>query len=321
MAKKFNGEIISADSRQVYKYMDIGTGKDLTKNAEWLTPDAKFSLGNLPTYRLDGNLGFYFMNGINVWGYDLVSPKTEFSVSQYAKIAAAIIQAVSSRQKTPILVGGTGLYIRALVDSIATINIPRDILLRQKLEKKSADELYKILSKMDLTKADSMNDSDRKNPRRLIRAIEVAWFNRLPTEFLDNPNKKKEWDLLMIGLKCPEKILEERIKARVKKRIKDGIVDEIKLLKKRGVSWRHQAMTSLGYRQWQEYFDGKKTAGEVESKWIRDEIKYARRQLGWLKRDSRIVWFDVSSPGYLQAIEKLVKKWYIRDKDKGSQIN
>jgi tRNA dimethylallyltransferase len=143
LAKKFNGEIISADSRQVYKGLDIGTGK-ITKK----------EMGDVPHFLLD-----------------VVSPKRKFSVSQYKKLADKAIKHILGKHKTPIIVGGTGFYIQAIVDNLVLPEVKPDLKLRKKLEKKSTEELVKILKKLDSERA---REIDTKNPRRLIRAIEIA---------------------------------------------------------------------------------------------------------------------------------------------------
>src|SRR3989338_7231362 len=140
LAKKFSGVLGSADSRQGYRQMDIGTGKDKHKTG-------------------------------NILGYDLVSPRDEFSVAAYVKFARRAVRQIWRQKKLPILVGGTGFYIKGVVDGIGTSSVPRNLNLRKSLEKKSAEELFEILSAEDPIKAASMNQSDSKNPRRLIRAI------------------------------------------------------------------------------------------------------------------------------------------------------
>ena len=139
----WDGEVLSADSRQVYKMMDIGTGKDLPKNVRYKMSDIRYK--NKP-------IGYYILSGVKIWGHDLVDPKEEFSVSHFVTIANNISQAISDRGKLPILVGGTGLYIKGVVDGIPTINIPRNIKLRKELEKKEASELYDMVIKINPVK-------------------------------------------------------------------------------------------------------------------------------------------------------------------------
>lgn len=280
LAQKFDGEIISADSRQVYKSMDIGTGK------EW---------GNVPIY-----------------GYDLVDPKSDFSVSQYLKFAQKILTDIWRRQKLPILAGGTGLYVKGIIDGIATADIPRNTELRAKLEGKSIADLYENLSQLDAVRAGSMNTSDKKNPRRLIRAIEIAtWkLEHGDTSHAYTPHLRHPTSLLMIGLTAPKKKLDERIAARVKFRVKLGIKKEIEKLLRLGVTWDAQSMQALGYKQWRDYFEGGVPEGMVVSEWIREEQRYAKRQMMWFKKDKRINWFDISESDYPKNVESLVRKWY-----------
>ena len=299
LAKKFDGEIVSADSRQVYKYMDIGTGKDLPTNSKFQNSKT-LSMG-----------GFYTINGVKLWGYDLVSPKKEFSVAQYERVARSIIRGIWGRKKLPILTGGTGLYIKAVIDGIETASIPKNIKLRESLEDRTVKELFEILSNVDSVKSASLNLSDRKNPRRLVRAIEIAQNN------LSGKSKKRQTalkaDVLMIGLTVPKKMLNKRIKERVKKRINQGIEKEIEKLLKMGVNWNMQSMNTLGYKQWREYLISKKTKKEVIDKWIKDEIQYTKRQNTWFKKERRIKWFDMSKRAYKKDMETEVKKWYSQE--------
>lgn len=276
LSNAMGGVLISADSRQVYKGMDIGTGKD------------KERVGA-------------------VLGYDLVDPKEEFSVAQYIRYAKDAIKKTWSGKKLPIVVGGTGLYIKALIDGIQTVDIPRNDVLRKGFEGKSAEELFDTLSQIDSVKAASLNSSDKKNPRRIIRAIEIALdksgVSGAKSEALDA-------DVLFIGLTAPKDVLVKRIEKRIVKRIYQGIEGEIEKLLKSGVFWDLQSMQSLGYRQFRGYFEGEQSIDEVEYFWTHEEVQYMKRQITWFKKDSRINWFDITKPGYAKKVEKLVKKWY-----------
>ena len=278
LAKKFDGEIVSADSRQVYKGMDIGMGK------EW---------GDVPIH-----------------GYDLVDPRREFSVSKYLKFARKILKDIWRRGKLPILVGGTGLYIKGVVDGIPTVEVPRNNELRKRLEEKSADELFESLSQLDAVRAGSMNSSDRKNPRRLVRAIEVAQWNlghgvKCLTSDILHPTS-----VLVIGLTAAKEPLNTRIEDRVGERVKAGIKKEIESLLKNGVSWDDQSMMSFGYRQYRDFFEGEVPEEVVVSEWTREEQKYVKRQMTWFKKDKRVGWFDIFEVDYQKKVEKMVAKWY-----------
>lgn len=295
------GEVVSADSRQVYKGMNIGTGKDIPKGFEIRISKLGFK---------GGGIGYYTDGYTRIWGYDLVEPKEGFSVAQYAETANRIIENIWGRKKLPILVGGAGLYIKALVDGIPTVAIPKNEGLRSSLRGKEIKELYDILAQLDPIRAASMNASDRKNPRRLIRAIEVADCKVRAKEATRNGGGLQDFDELFIGLKAPKRILDARIEKRVERRVRQGIEKEIESLLVKGASWGMQSMTCLGYRQWKYFFEGKKTKEEVVSLWKKEEVNYAKRQITWFKRDRRINRFDITKSDYPKNVEKLVKKWY-----------
>jgi len=301
LAKKFNGELISADSRQVYRNLDIGTGKDLPKNTKYEIRNTKLG-------------GYYEIDGIRIWGYDLVSPKSEFSVSHYEKIVREIIKDICERNSLPIIVGGTGFYIKALVDGIDTINIPKNDRLRQKLARYSLAELYNKLSQLDSSKAESLNISDRQNPRRLVRAIEVAVWqidHKTKNITLNIPQK----NVLFIGLKAPSAILKIKIKNRVMKRLKMGIENEIRFLLAQGVTWENQSMNTFAYKEWQAYFAKEATKKQVIEKWLDDEENYAREQMIWFKKDKRINWFDITNDDWEKGVEKIAQQWYSSSKE------
>jgi tRNA dimethylallyltransferase len=305
IAKQLNGEIVSADSRQVYKGMDIGTGKDLPANSKY-----KYSVGG--EFRDSKLEGVYVINGVPIWGYDLADPKKEYSVAQYLKVAHHIIEDVSSRGKLPILTGGTGLYIKAVIDGIQTAEIPKNKIIRKNLESRSAEELYENLSQLDALKAGSMNASDKKNPRRLMRAIEVAQY-QLTTKPIPTVRHTigNNFDILFIGLTAPTTFVEDRIDKRVTERLAKGIKEEVKDLLKSGVNWDNQAMMAMGYGLWRDYFEGEVPEEQILSEWARDEKRYAKRQMVWFKKDDRIKWFDVTNPEYPNNVENLIKTWYL----------
>ncbi len=293
IAKKFDGEIISADSRQVYKGMDIGTGKDIPPGT--------------PMNRL----GYYEIDGVKVWGYDLAKPTDEFSVSHFISLTRDLVDDIASRGKLPMVVGGTGLYIKGLVDGIETAGIPRNEGLRKNLESKSVEELYESLSQMDPIKAGSLNTSDKKNPRRLIRAVEVAQYYLSNAHNVLQAVKNEQHDLLFVGLTAPIEFIEEKIEKRVRERVDEGIKDEVKKLLDQGVGWENQSMLAIGYGGWRDYFEGGVTESEVINEWILDEKRYAKRQMTWFKKDSRIIWFDITDKDFFEKVENTVKKWYI----------
>lgn len=305
LAKKFNGEIISADSRQVYKRMDVGTGKDLPVNS---TAKLVTQL-QIPNYKKKlkigaWKLGFYLIQGIKLWGYDLVDPKDNFSVSLYIRTVRVVIKDIWKRNKLPILVGGTGLYIKGVIDGIETAHVRPDLELRKSLEGKSAHELFEILASVNPIKSASLNISDKKNSRRLVRAIEIVKSGlRLKI------SKQMSYPLL-VGLTLPRLELNRRIKERVRKRVEAGQEKEIKQLLESGISWNSQAMQALGYKEWRGYFLGSEHIRDVIKQWTKNEIKYSKRQITWFKKDNRIHWVDIQNKDWRSHVENLVKRWH-----------
>lgn len=278
LSKRFNGELVCADSRQVYKGMDIGTGKD-------------------------------FILGEKIWLYDIVDPDEDFSASDYCQKAWIVINDIWERKKLPIIVGGTGFYIKAIVDGIDTFGIPENRKLRKNLENKDVFYLQNKLKEINPVRLSKMNNSDRNNPRRLIRAIEIA-INK--EQLTNNKKNSISFDYLMIGLTADKEILYKKIDERVEKRVKQGIIEEIQKLRKKGYSWDLPAMSALGYRQWQGYFEGKETKEKAIEKWKNAEHQYAKKQFVWFKKDKRIIWYDILTEGFKERINQKMGIWLIK---------
>src|SRR3990167_5497100 len=189
LARKFQGELISADSRQVYKGLDIGSGKVGFSDV------------------VEKHAGYWMVNGIRIDGFDLINPGQQFSAADFLEFAKSSISQIIDKKKLPIIVGGTGFYIKALLDGIGSIGIPADWKLRHRFEKLSSDDLYKRLFSIDPVRARSMNQSDRVNPRRLIRAIEIVLSNQklnIKNQKLSVTNYKLQTtNYLLIGLTAP----------------------------------------------------------------------------------------------------------------------
>lgn len=305
LAKKFNGEIISADSRQVYRGMDIVTGKDLPKfsilsaSDKYAPPIFNFKFLN----KKNQEIGYYLFEDIPVWMMDIVKPDEKFNVADYYELAWKVIKDIWIREKLPIVVGGTGFYIKALLEGIGTMGIGPDWDLRRELLNYSTVKLFEMLEKLDPERSRRMNESDRKNPRRLIRAIEVA--KKLKTE-----NKKLNTDCFLIGLTAQKKTLYERIDQRVDERVKLGAENEIKELLSKGYTWDNSIMgQTIGYCEWKDFFQGKATKEEVIQKWKYAEHNYARKQLTWFKKIENIHWYQLES-GLEKKVEKEFKDWY-----------
>jgi len=274
----FNGvEIVSADSRQIYKGMDIGTAKP--------TPDTKNS-SNFSTGQ--GKKKYIFTHkGIPHYCIDIASPKRKFTITQYRKLALKAIEKIQKKNKIPFLVGGTGFYIQAVVDGIIIPEVPPDWKLRKKLEKKSVGELFKILKKLDPRRAKII---ERKNPRRLIRAIEIVMKTKRPVPLLKF--QPLPYPVLMIGIKRNKKELQNLIKKRFFDWLKRGLILEVINLKKSGLSWNRIEDFGIHYRVIARYLQNKIGDKEMIENSIREIQNYARRQLTWWKSDKRIHWIN-----------------------------
>ena len=298
LAKKFQGEIISADSRQVYREMDIITGKDTDK----------FSIFHFQFSKNNFRLGYYLINGIRVWLYDLARPDYRFNVADYVACARAVVEDIWRRGKRPLLVGGTGFYLRALVDGVDTINIKPDWLLRGKLANYPVAKLAKDLQQLDPQKWRQMNASDRQNPRRLIRALEIASHRQPPWGVRGSPPRGVKSDQLFIGLTAPFPFLYQQIDRRVEQRVAVGAEQEAKrLFKKYGQN--SVLGVTIGYQQWQDFFAGRVSRQQALRRWQSAEHAYARRQVTWFKRDRRIKWFDIRRNKWQDKAEAYVNRW------------
>jgi tRNA dimethylallyltransferase len=269
VAKKVNGEIISADSRQVYKGLDIGSGK-ITKK----------EMKNIKHHLLD-----------------VVFPTRTFTVADFKKKAEKAIKEIYKNGKVPIICGGTGFYIDALVSGQIFPEVPPNKKLRKALENKSKEELFKILKKLDKTRAESI---DVNNPVRLIRAIEIAKaLGKVPVAI-----NKPKYDLIYIGLTVPDEILKEKIRARLLTRIKKGMIKEVQDLNKNGLSWKRMEDLGLEYRYISEFLQGKVGKSEMLGKLNTEIWHYAKRQKTWFKRNKETIWID---PREKSEKEKTIK--------------
>ena len=272
VAKKINGKIISADSRQVYKGMDLGTGKVTKKE----------------------------MEGIPHFMLDIVSPKNKtFSVSQFQKMANKKIKEILDKKNIPIVCGGTGYYIDSLINSLPFPEVLPNKKLRKELEAKDTTELFEILKKIDKDRAKNI---DTKNRVRLIRAIEIAKeLGKVPKL----KKTQKEYETIKIGLTFPDKELKGRIYERLIKRIKKGMIKEVEKLHESGVSWKKLESFGLEYRYVSFYLQKKMTKEEMIEKLFSAIWHFAKRQKTWWKRDKEIIWIN---PSKKQEVYDTLKK-------------
>ena len=275
LAKKFGGEVVSADSRQVYKGMDIGSGKVTKKE----------------------------MRGIPHYLLSVANPKTRFTVARYQKLALKAIKNIQKKKKIPILVGGTGFYIQSIVDGIVIPEVKPDWVLRKKLEKLTTDQLFKKLQKLDYKRASNI---DKNNPRRLIRALEIVLKTgaAVPTT---NRDKEQKFDILQIGIKKSSEELRKNINKRLVRRLKNNaMINEVKKLRK-FLSWKRLEEFGLEYQAVAQYLQDKITYQEMIDKIQIESEHFAKRQITWFKRDKKIHWIS-NYKDIAKTIDRFIKK-------------
>ncbi len=295
IAKKFGGEIISADSRQVYKGLDIGSGKvprDKISKSKFLISK------QIPSTKSQKKLP-YFYKDIEHHLLDIASPKKTFTVAQYQKLARAALKKILLKGKLPIVVGGTGFYIDSLLSRKKFPAVKPNPKLRRNLEKKSTEELYAKLKKLDPRRAKTI---DYRNKRRLVRALEIIIQTGKPIPPLDT--NSRNMNVLKIGIAVPPEELKKRIKKRLLARLKQGMVKEVKKLNQEGLSWKRLDDLGLEYRYASRYLRGliypsadaqgrSRSSKEIMIELLeRETWRYAKRQMTWWRRDKEIRWLQ-----------------------------
>lgn len=276
LAKKLDGEVVSADSRQVYRGLDIGTGKVTKREMECI-----------PHHLLD-----------------VASPKKAFTADDFVTRAERAIVDISKRGKLPIIAGGTGFYIDALVGRITLPDVPPNPALRKKLHPKTAEKLYALLKKKDPARAASMDTpSERNNKVRLIRALEIAealGINPTPSA------QGQKYNTLWVGINPPLKALEQKISQRLSQRLKIGMIAEAKRLHAGGLSYKRMEALGLEYRSLARFLQGKITRTEMEAELGRDIRRYAKHQLSYWKRNTEIKWIK---PSQSNTALRHIRQW------------
>lgn len=257
IAQRYDGEIISADSRQLYKGLDIGSGKITPKETQ----------------------------GIPHFGLDLVDPQTVYSMADFQAYAFQKIEEILGRGKLPILCGGTGFFIQSVVDNLKFPDVPPNETLRKELIEKTAEELFQILTIKDPTKAQTI---DSQNPHRLMRAIEIAEALGNVPKAIKQPSP---YTFLQIGLFLPKDELQEKIHQRIIYRIGIGMIEEVQALHEQGLSWKRLEELGLEYRYIAQYLQNKISQEEMVETLTHKTNQFAKRQMTWFKRDARIHWY------------------------------
>lgn len=276
LAQKFNSFLISADSRMVYKGMNIGTNKD---KGEW-------------------QKNKFFVQGVQEYLIDVVTPDKNFCVDDWVKQVKAIVKA---EKRIPFVVGGTGFYSEALINNFK-LPVGKNEVLRTELEQELVEQgievLVQRLKQIDL---DIEAKIDIHNPRRVVRALEICLQTNKP---LERQKGKPLFDILQIGIKFDREKLYERINKRVDEMVEEGLIQEVESLLAQGYAEKLPAMSGIGYRQLVQYLKGEITKEQSIELIKRDTRRYAKRQITWLKRDKTIHWVAT----YKEA-EKLIKKF------------
>ncbi|MFC1501646.1 tRNA (adenosine(37)-N6)-dimethylallyltransferase MiaA, partial [Elusimicrobiota bacterium] len=261
---------------QVYKYLDIGTNKE----GEW-----------------DAKKGSRVIDGISQYLTDVIEPSEIFSAGKFIELAKRQISNIKKKGKVPIVVGGTGLYVRALIDGFSKMPEKNDEIRKQlndDLKKHGTQYLYKELQKIDPTSA----EKNKTNPHRLIRALEVFKITGTPISILQKKNEIPKDEFIQFGLSWPREVLYDKINDRAKQMLKIGMIEETRNVLKMNFSKECQGLLGIGYRSIVKYIDGKIKIDDVETQLQADTRHYAKRQITWFKRDKRINWIEVEEKSF-----------------------
>ncbi|CUS98209.1 tRNA (adenosine(37)-N6)-dimethylallyltransferase MiaA [Candidatus Chrysopegis kryptomonas] len=281
VAEKINGEIISADSRQIYRYMDIGTAK--------------------PTLEERQKVKHYFI--------DELDPNEEFNAGIFGEKGREIIEDIFSRGKIPIIVGGSGLYVKSLIDGFFE-GPGADWELREMLYRKASqlgkEAIYEELKKVDPVSAEKIHPN---NLKRIIRALEVYYITGKPISQMQKEIKPEiNFKTIQIGLNWDRKKLYKRIEERVDKMIKDGLIEEVKKLRELGFDKNLNSLQTVGYKEVFDYLDGLISYEQMIYLIKRNSRRYAKRQLTWFRQDKRIIWLDVDeSTDFEKLADKVIE--------------
>ena len=274
IAKALNGEIISADSRQIYKGLDIGTGKVTSEE-----------MAGIPHHLLD------------VW-----DPSISISVTDYTKEAQRVISEIISRGKVPIICGGTGHYIDSFLLGFEYPEVPPNEKLRNDLESKSASELFLQLKTLDSQRASTI---DAQNKRRLIRALEIIdTLGKVPTK-----KTESAFNILWIGISLPQEVLEGNISKRLHSRLARGMIEEAVKIHANGLSFARMEDLGLEYKYLAYFLKNKISKAALEKELFIAIRQYAKRQMTWFKKNKEIEWFDVSDQSSLEKIMQRCKQF------------
>ncbi len=286
LAKELNGEIISADSMQIYKYMDIGTAK-VTESE---------------------------MDGIIHHMVDIIEPDKSFSVSNYKDLTSQLISEINNRKKLPIVVGGTGLYINSLTYNLNFSSVAPDEKIRSRLEllgdQYGNEYLHEMLSMVDKESAERISIKDRK---RIIRALEIYEITgSTMTEYNKNfRSLNTDYNLVMVCLNMERSKLYENINKRVDIMIEMGLIDEVKKILSMGYNKDLVSLQGIGYKEIIQYLENGISLADAIEKIKQGSRNYAKRQLTWFRRDNRIKWVDVDDFKSINELSYEIKDYVL----------
>lgn len=291
IAGEIKGELVSCDSRQVYIGLDLISGK-------------------ISGLKFQKYHKYWEIDGIKVWMLDMVSPQSIYNVSDYIRDGRAVVRDIWSRGKTPIVVGGTGYYLKGLLEEFSDVGVPINPDLRSEIESWKLDLLQERLAVLSPRKWMELNNSDRQNKVRLIRAIEIAERGKEGIKLADDTPLLGKIDLLQIGLDVEKELLNDRIKRRLDERLKDGMIEEARKILSTGITVQRMKSLGLECRYLVEYLNGEIDLEQMRQMLTLRIVQYAKRQKTWFKRDKRIDWFDISRPNWREGVEKRLWDWY-----------
>lgn len=278
LAKKLNGEVISGDSMQVYRQMDIGTAKVTVEE----------------------------MEGVKHHCIDILDPKDQYSVHDFQQTVRKQITEITSRGHVPIIVGGTGLYIKAaLYDYTFSEMENNHDEINEKYKDYTNEQLYDYLKQIDEESAKILHFNNR---RRVLRAIEIyEQTGQKKSEIINEQEHICLYDAYFVGLTLPRELLYKRINLRVDLMMKNGLQEEMKSLIKQGLTRENQSMKAIGYKEWFDYFEGKCDLNEVSENIKKHSRQYAKRQYTWFKNQFEVHWYDVCLEDFSKTIEEVYR--------------
>lgn len=278
LAKKWNGEVISGDSMQVYKEMSIGTAKITEEEMQ-----------GVPHYLVHDR-----------------SYKDAYHVKIFQEQARSFIEEMSHRNQLPIICGGTGLYIKAVLYDYVFHDQEEDPQYLGFLQERSNEQLYAMLKLVDKGALDTIHQNNRQ---RMIRALMIAHSGKKKSAIIAQQKQEELYDTFVIGLTMERELLYEQINLRVDQMMEDGLLEEIKTIVTEEAIWDLQSMQGIGYKEWKGYFHNEKSKEECIELIKKNSRNFAKRQYTWFKNQMSVHWYDVKEKDWQQALQQDIEAW------------